>query len=1192
MDTPSNLPVGASDEELAVALRELIEEHEPGRQAGAPAGEPGENAAYGCSSCPDPGDWIRLAGGDTSAEESEGFLAHAACCSDCARRLRLGILVHSGKVLPEEEKEIGRLASASREWQLRLACEMARKAQHRGRLAPARIYFWTGAGLAAALFLAGFLVFWWQRHNSPERLLSSVYGHTRIFALRMPGASWAAVTGQAHLRGDSSGREPADLLNARAGIERHLDRAPQDPHWLELEARSDLMEENFDPAIDILDRLLATGPVTAAVLADDASAYFQRGTAASSENDRATALDYLRRADELNPADPVVLFNEAVVMEDRGQVLNAVATWNRYLRVESDPKWQAEGRARLAALQQKLDRLTTHRSRLEQHLATPQAMRALAADPTALAVADEELSSSLLPRLLDDAFPAPAERSRGSPCADGCKAARTLLRALAASLERTHQDPWLARLFPADSVSPSSGFPQAVRALGKSMSAGQFGEFSASAQWASQSERLFRELGNAAGWERAEVERSAALQRLSHLAACRQAAQEVLHSDPQFAWIRITAQIQDAICDTGPGTATEDAPIYRQIQSRAHDHGYALLELRALTTSAGSAIESGDAEETWRINIEGLRQSYAADAPPLRIAYLIAGLAEVEESTPRVHLDLLLKQEYLSALELTGSRNMIPGVRMWLAAAAIRAGAVREAEDQMRQARSEQASFIGAAPFGPLLAQSQIALANFYLGSGDLKKAGELLDSAHGHLAGDDNFLYRRAYAAARGQLELQLGLPQAAEATLRGAIADEERQGANAGTANVVFALENRDLYSTLAAVWLAQKRPGEEILALWERYRLRILGKPVPACADERLDCLRPALSEALDRLGGNVLFGHIVLVDRVLVYRATAQGVVWRSLPLSAADVLAAVAALERAAGSPSTSRESVDLSAQRVGEMFFPQPREMPAGDAQLLLEPDPLLGNLPWAAVEVSGQPAGLEFNIEETPSLLLAAEARRARPARFGALVIGASAGSGQLPPLPEAATEAREVARFVRDPHLLLGDNANGPQVAAALASAGAIHFAGHAVSRRGETRLVLAASPGAEAQAFLDNDLLRKHPPAAARLAVFSACSTGKREQGWNHDMGDIVNTLAALGVPEVVATRWPIDSSSAVPMMDAFYGGLSQGLAVSTALKRARLSLSRDPHYKHPYYWAAYYASGTGSTDLSEVLHGNSE
>jgi CHAT domain-containing protein len=85
----------------------------------------------------------------------------------------------------------------------------------------------------------------------------------------------------------------------------------------------------------------------------------------------------------------------------------------------------------------------------------------------------------------------------------------------------------------------------------------------------------------------------------------------------------------------------------------------------------------------------------------------------------------------------------------------------------------------------------------------------------------------------------------------------------------------------------------------------------------------------------------------------------------------------------------------------------------------------------------------------------------------------------------------------------------------------------------------------------------------------------------------MGDIVDTLASLGVPEIVATRWQIDSSSAVPMMDAFYSGLARGLTVPRALTAARQSLIRDARYRHPYYWAAYYASDSRTSNLSQIF-----
>jgi len=184
---------------------------------------------------------------------------------------------------------------------------------------------------------------------------------------------------------------------------------------------------------------------------------------------------------------------------------------------------------------------------------------------------------------------------------------------------------------------------------------------------------------------------------------------------------------------------------------------------------------------------------------------------------------------------------------------------------------------------------------------------------------------------------------------------------------------------------------------------------------------------------------------------------------------------------------------------------------------------------------------------------------------------------------------------------NLLLAAEATQARVAARLTTASAIHFAGHAAQQDGATRLLLAPRDAAHAgtgsaganpdrpqdHPYLDSDLLRKHPPRAARLAVFSACSTGRKEEGWNHGMGDIVDTLASLGVPDVVATRWQIDSASAVPMMDAFYGGLYKGLTVPQALTAARQSMANDPRYRHPYYWAAWYASGTGTSNLSSIF-----
>jgi hypothetical protein len=1006
----------------------------------------------------------------------------------------------------------------------------------------------------------------------------------------MPGAGFAQVTPESHLRGSATGREPASLLDARARIERKLETAPQDPHWLQLEARADLLEEKFDPAIDILDRLLAAGPVTASLLSDDAASYFQRGVANGSENDRSTALDYLRRADELAPGDPVILFNEAVAMEDRGQVMNAVETWNRYLRFERDPRWLAEGRLRLQALELKLNRLKSHRSRVEQHLASPQAMRALAADPAALAALDEEFSSSLLPRLFDSAFPMPVDRSRGSPCAENCQAARTLLYALAASLQRTHQDPWLAQLLPSASSSPDPGFIHAAHALGQAVAEDTLGDYLSGKQSALLAGQLFHHLGNAAGEDRSLVEESYAEQRASNLADCYRAVHPLLSRNPQFAWIQIQALLEDTLADPTPGNAGENNPAFLRAVSLARERHYGILELRARNLLGAPAVDAGDAEASWRAYLPTIRSFYAGDYPPVRLYTTLSGLAQVERSTPRVYQALLLQREVVAVVQLTEGSELVPTERLNLAATAIRAGHIADAHDQIRIAQTELSAMGNGKSVRTFLSETETAMANLYLERRELAAAGAMLDAAQDHMAGEQNSYHRREYAVARGRLELAQGHPDAAESRLREALVEEERLFGKSGAENIIQAQQDRDLYALLAGVWLAQGRSGQDILALWERYRLRILGNPVPPCPS--LACLQPELAVALQRLGPNPLLGQIVMLDQLLLYRANAQGVVWTSVPIRRDEVLAATAPLEHAVTSPATSMDTVDQAARRAGRILLDPLVPAPSPSSRMLLETDPLLGNLPWPSVETAAGPIGLHFNLEESPSLLLGHRRSSSGALTDRPLVVGASVASGESQLLPEVLDEARAVARFDNDPSLLLGAQATQAQFTARLATASAIHFAGHAAQQDGATRLLLAPAKslrgGPAGRPYLDSEMLRKFPPRAARLVVFSACSTGVKEEGWNHGMGDIVGTLASLGVPDVVATRWQIDSGSAVPLMDAFYGGLARGLTVPQALTAARQTLIRDPRYAHPYYWAAYYASGLGNSDLRQIFH----
>src|SRR5579859_1290404 len=368
-----NNPAQLSDESLLDFLskgpQDIRSSQDGELSAVAPAAESSVEDSTGASKhCLDPAACMRLILGISDTEESELVLAHAATCPACGDLLARGLSTIEGNPSPEEAEAIEQLAATRIDWQKTLARKLAETKSHKR---PSLIHSrrWMVAGAIAAGLIAAAGVFLWQREtNTPERQLAKAYEQARSLELRIPDASFAGLSTGSHTRGAASGSEPAPLLEARASLARELERSPHDPRLEQLQARADLLEEHYDSATDVLDRLLAQGPVTAELLTDAASAYYQRGLVSGSELDRSTALDYLRRADELAPTDPVILFNEAIVMEDRGQMMNAVEVWNRYITVERDPKWAAEGKRKLAALEQTLNRLKSHESRINQML--------------------------------------------------------------------------------------------------------------------------------------------------------------------------------------------------------------------------------------------------------------------------------------------------------------------------------------------------------------------------------------------------------------------------------------------------------------------------------------------------------------------------------------------------------------------------------------------------------------------------------------------------------------------------------------------------------------------------------------------------------------------------------------------------------------------------------------------------------
>ena len=85
-------------------------------------------------------------------------------------------------------------------------------------------------------------------------------------------------------------------------------------------------------------------------------------------------------------------------------------------------------------------------------------------------------------------------------------------------------------------------------------------------------------------------------------------------------------------------------------------------------------------------------------------------------------------------------------------------------------------------------------------------------------------------------------------------------------------------------------------------------------------------------------------------------------------------------------------------------------------------------------------------------------------------------------------------------------------------------------------------------------------------ARLAVLSACETGRGRVGAGEGLLGLSWALFSAGCPAVVVSQWKVDSASTTELMIAFHRRLLAGDAPAQALRAAGLELAKNPKYRH--------------------------
>ena len=1152
--------------------------------------------------CPSEQSLHELAAGVSDAGEAERVSQHSATCDHCGPLLRQAIEVFEKAETEEEERMFASLKTSQPEWQRRLAVTLAKRsavsthelsvssarASSKGfRLRLASRWAYT---MAATVVLAIGMFGWLKWHSSPSyagRLLAQAYSQQRTLELRIPGARYAPFhiqRGTDHSRFD----RPASLLEAEEVIGKKLDRDPKDPAWLQAKARAELLDGNYESAIQSLQRALETEPESSSLLTDLATAYYERAQVLHRDIDYGTAVEYLGRALAKSPDDPVALFNRAIASEKIFLYAQAESDWELYIRVDPQGAWSNDARQRLANLREKLKK---HEQGMSVPLLAPQQLvKADLQDVGLRAAVDERIEDYLhlaIGEWLPQAFP---EDSRAVSKDFG---ARRSLRFLAELTAEQHGDLWLGD-FLAGSSAPT--FSSGVQALALAIKANEAGDYVKAKSSAARAEQLFASGSNTAGVLRARLENIYAL-HLSHegiscLSAVSASADEI--AEHPFPWMHIRFHLEESSClalmsNLGNALRVVDAAL-----KEAQEHRYGASSLRALGFASDDFSQTGNLNEAWNRAHEGLEKFWSGTYPNMPGYNLYTDLDTAAESARQAYLQVAIWRQALAMIASDEDPLLGAMAHSWAGSAAFSANMDGAAEAEF----AEASRLFALAPQSESTRNNHIE-AEAWVGRLQARRGqGDIALARLRRLRPDverlsDNYVAISFYTTL-GEVELRQNATEDAGAALHTAVSLGEltlRSMKSEGD-RLAWSRETSSAYRALVEWQLAQGNV-EGALETWEWYRggaVRLEGRNVQGTESSAgesspggLSELRnlPALHGVTDRLAklkSATVLSYVVLPEKIIVWTYDNRGVSAQRIQGLPTDIERRARRFSELCSDPRSDLQDVKENARELYDLLVAPIKEKLVANRTLIIETDGSLAGIPMEALlDPEWHYLGETFTIVSSLGLYYDARLRSSEhlTASAQALVVSVPAPdvavAGMLSPLNDSINEASTVSKDFVARRLLEGSQATLSTVQRELPGTEIFHFSGHSTSSAERVGLVLS-------DALLVPSALEQAQLKRMQLAVLSACATDRGVEGKYQDPDSFARAFQRAGVPHVVASRWNVDSSATATFMKDFYQALLGGRTVSESLRQAATASRSRSETIHPYYWSAFRVFGS--------------
>jgi CHAT domain-containing protein len=1152
--------------------------------------------------CPVEQTWPNLAAGLIKEEEAARYVTHAAQCDWCGPLLKESMEDLAQDATAEEQEALAKLPSASPDWQRQIAKKMVvasgdadaetlvkvvekppkRKEPKSNEKAPFGWWpklLWAGAGLAVVIVavLVGTRL---TREADVNQLLAQAYTEQRTIELRMPGAAYGPMRVE---RGGGKRDLPVQFYVAEGTIKRELSKHPEDPNWLQAQARAHLLEWNYEKAIQDLDDALMLKPNDPGLLIDKATALFQRGEKRGTEGsiDYGEAAENLSRALKQEPRDGVALFNRAILYDRLRLPNEAIADLEKYLGIESSGPWADDARARLEQLRKLVQ---SHVESWSEPLTNPLLLVRLSGDPAALAHADErieEYQDLAISEWLPVAFPAAPQPPDSANTLAG-------LRVIAELLAERHRDSWLNDLL--NSANRSFAFASGISALSKAIKRSNEGDPTTAYLEAKNAEMFFLKAGNRAGVQRAEVEQVHALQRSQHGDQCLAKAilTEKALRDSAYPWMHAQLHIDEGSCSIMLGRFSQARLFIGHAEKEAHEGRYRTMQLRRVGIAAAVETDEGNLLDAWGRNMEGLDDYWKGRfSAPVRAQQFYTDLSLAAEELRQFNLALAMGQEGARAISLTGNKSSEALTYTLVGRAAFRALDFELASAEFKKSNDLLSELPPSESTRTYRMDAEIDLAGVELEEGKLDRAEERLKVLREDLDVVQSYTIPLRFHETYGQLLAKQNRLEDAQAAFVEAvhIADSSLQGLSDPSDRYTWSQETSSLYRQLVQLELRKGDP-EIALAVWERYRSEALRSPVflegsfnPSSSYEEIHKIIPSLAD-------QTVISFAVLPEGLAIWVFDNRGVRGHFRELDSTELVRMTAYFADMCGDPSSDLSQLRFRARALYNTLIGPISEFLPPARTVVVESDDMLGNFPFEVLIAPdnrywGDVHALVFSpgiFYENHLRISSGITSNTRVLAVASAVIMGKGGLTLDPIAAQVESEAIAVAARFSKATLLKGSDASFAQIEASLPAAGIFHFAGHAISTGRQEGLWLFKESGASREVGVwGADRINATLFKNVQLAVLAACSTGQGNQSRVETHGNVVRRTLLAGVPHIVASRWDVDSAATMRFMNLFYDQILSGKPISTAVQMSEAALRDHPETQHPYYWAAFASFG---------------